>query len=522
MGRRVALLVIVLALATPFTAPSVRAQSPDPKAGGSRAGAGAATLVGATISSSGPLTQITISPDLNCAVNYEGDTYGEFYDDTACATLIAANGTLYRPADIPAGDSASPFVAFTPVGQTTSSPGEAGDPWRITTVVDAGASGLRITEIDTYLPGQSSYYTDVRIENTGGTTVAGVIYRAADCYLYDSDYGFGRAESSDPFSDSSIACVSGLESPDGATVEGGRIEEWTPSTQGSAGGGGHHEFVISARRSVNITPQYRARVAILPDQRIELKLQRADPTQVDLAPAVIVPAIHDVDDFYWLRFQVTGTTQPLLKAKLWTQGTPEPDWQVTYTDTAAPPLLQGPGGIGLQTTVFDDLYTGTWPVHTYVDDVCAVSPGQTCALAPHADFLVDATTGTANVTAFAFTDTSHPDATSWAWDFGDGTTSTQQHPTHTYAAAGTYTVQLTAANAAGSDTRTRTGLIEVAPQLVTISKAFSFASGLDGWTSSGTNCTGQYSSDRWTSIARCNSSRCWSIRRARSRKRTPC
>ena len=31
----------------------------------------------------------------------------------------------------------------------------------------------------------------------------------------------------------------------------------------------------------------------------------------------------------------------------------------------------------------------------------------------------------------------------WAWDFGDGNTSTLQNPSHTYAGAGTYSVTLT-------------------------------------------------------------------------------
>ncbi|MFH2095559.1 MAG: PKD domain-containing protein [Bacteroidota bacterium] len=53
--------------------------------------------------------------------------------------------------------------------------------------------------------------------------------------------------------------------------------------------------------------------------------------------------------------------------------------------------------------------------------------------------------------SISFTDNSTGSPTSWAWDFGDGNTSTQQNPTHTFAANGTYTVMLTATNAYGSD-----------------------------------------------------------------------
>ncbi len=45
-----------------------------------------------------------------------------------------------------------------------------------------------------------------------------------------------------------------------------------------------------------------------------------------------------------------------------------------------------------------------------------------------------------------FFDLSTGTVTNWLWDFGDGVTSTQQNPTHTYAAAGQYTVCLTATN----------------------------------------------------------------------------
>jgi uncharacterized repeat protein (TIGR01451 family) len=49
-----------------------------------------------------------------------------------------------------------------------------------------------------------------------------------------------------------------------------------------------------------------------------------------------------------------------------------------------------------------------------------------------------------------FNDLSTNTPTSWLWDFGDGSTSTDQHPTHTYATPGDYTVCLTATNDWGS------------------------------------------------------------------------
>ncbi|MCB9016582.1 MAG: carboxypeptidase regulatory-like domain-containing protein [Lentimicrobiaceae bacterium] len=51
--------------------------------------------------------------------------------------------------------------------------------------------------------------------------------------------------------------------------------------------------------------------------------------------------------------------------------------------------------------------------------------------------------------------------TSWLWNFGDGTTSTLQNPSHTYNTAGTYNVSLTVNGASGSDTETKNGYITV-------------------------------------------------------------
>jgi PKD repeat protein len=42
-------------------------------------------------------------------------------------------------------------------------------------------------------------------------------------------------------------------------------------------------------------------------------------------------------------------------------------------------------------------------------------------------------------------------ATGWAWDFGDGTTSTAENPSHTYSSSGDYTVKLIASGAINTD-----------------------------------------------------------------------
>lgn len=60
-----------------------------------------------------------------------------------------------------------------------------------------------------------------------------------------------------------------------------------------------------------------------------------------------------------------------------------------------------------------------------------------------------------------FTDKSGFFPDTWQWDFGDGNTSSLQHPTHTYLNPGLYTVTLTVTNAFGQDVIVKTDHIEV-------------------------------------------------------------
>ncbi|MEE4258631.1 MAG: PKD domain-containing protein, partial [Bacteroidales bacterium] len=84
---------------------------------------------------------------------------------------------------------------------------------------------------------------------------------------------------------------------------------------------------------------------------------------------------------------------------------------------------------------------------------------------PVADFIADNTTPDIGETV-SFTDLSTNTPTSWLWSFTpstvtyvSGTDQNSQHPQVQFDAGGLYTVELTATNAGGSDTETKTGYI---------------------------------------------------------------
>ncbi len=84
----------------------------------------------------------------------------------------------------------------------------------------------------------------------------------------------------------------------------------------------------------------------------------------------------------------------------------------------------------------------------------------TVLVPPAAAFSAIPTSGSVplNVT---FTDKSTGSPVSWNWSFGDGTSSIEKNPVHIYSKTGRYTVGLTARNAAGSKTLTRSNYIVV-------------------------------------------------------------
>ncbi len=95
--------------------------------------------------------------------------------------------------------------------------------------------------------------------------------------------------------------------------------------------------------------------------------------------------------------------------------------------------------------------------HGHIDSI-RITPDR--VFPPVANFRATPTTGY-NPLAVKFTDISDCSPTSWSWDFGDSSFSTERNPKHTYTTAGTYTVRLTVTNSAGSNTMVKTNLIVV-------------------------------------------------------------
>ena len=86
-----------------------------------------------------------------------------------------------------------------------------------------------------------------------------------------------------------------------------------------------------------------------------------------------------------------------------------------------------------------------------------------------ADFGSDVQSGLP-ATAVQFTDLSTISSgsiTSWLWDFGDGQTSTEKSPSHTYSATGNYNVSLTVKGKDVSNTKTKESFIVIGSAIPT-------------------------------------------------------
>lgn len=132
--------------------------------------------------------------------------------------------------------------------------------------------------------------------------------------------------------------------------------------------------------------------------------------------------------------------------------------------TASPLSGTGPETIGLN-------YEANTTSESRSDDFNVSGSGatdvfsinQVGAGSPTANFLANPIWGTETLTS-QFSDESSAGTNpiiSWSWDFGDGGTSSNQNPEHTFSSPGSYTVSLTVSDGDLSDTETKVDYIQV-------------------------------------------------------------
>ncbi len=110
-----------------------------------------------------------------------------------------------------------------------------------------------------------------------------------------------------------------------------------------------------------------------------------------------------------------------------------------------------------------------WMYNTYSTCIDSISQTITVNPSPVADFTAPVTSKCEPSLTVNFQDISTGGVTGWEWDFGDGNTSTQQNPAHTYTAYGSFDVTLIATSAAGcKDTIQKPAFIQIRRPQVTV------------------------------------------------------
>ena len=212
----------------------VLAEKPAPGAAACPDGRAKSAVAYVDIASAGPLTHLYAGVEASVQVDHALDgTVHEFFPPGTipgdAGTFLVVDGTLYAPNfgahGITATGNLGSYTPFTAVSQTAVlGAGTAANPYRVTTVVAAGNSGVRVIQTDTYQVGLEAYRSDVQISNGSGAGHSVVLYRAGDCYLGSSDYGYGMVAPAV----GAVACTkTANNSPEG------RILQFVPLTGGS-------------------------------------------------------------------------------------------------------------------------------------------------------------------------------------------------------------------------------------------------------------------------------------------------
>lgn len=148
-----------------------------------------------------------------------------------------------------------------------------------------------------------------------------------------------------------------------------------------------------------------------------------------------------------------------LRAKVWAATASEPSaWTVTAKDSTAG--LQTTGAIGFQ--FYAPAALTNAPLTMAVDNLVVTALGAPAAVPPTANMTQSIDGRTVSFDGSGSTAASGASVNGYAWDFGDGTTSTEAKPKRLYAQDGTYTVKLVVTDSRGASSSPVTRAVTVA------------------------------------------------------------
>ncbi|WP_457028164.1 isopeptide-forming domain-containing fimbrial protein, partial [Kitasatospora sp. P5_F3] len=169
-----------------------------------------------------PVTRIWSQLAGRCQADYNGTA--QFWaggSGPSCSSALSVGGSLVSGGWF---NGASSLVG---VSQTpTTGSGSSSDPFTMTTVQSAG-SGMRLSQVDSYVNGENGFRIDVTVTNNGTKSQEGTFYRGGDCLLAGVDSSFGAVLPRAPGMGNGIACV---KNADGT----GQAMMFVPLTAGSS------------------------------------------------------------------------------------------------------------------------------------------------------------------------------------------------------------------------------------------------------------------------------------------------
>lgn len=260
----------------------------------------------------------------------------------------------------------------------------------------------------------------------------------------------------------------------------------TISADRVADGGGLHTNLVSHRSAAG---EYRLKVRTTATGSVIASLNKLVGTTESTLVSQTIPRVTYTAGMrlsVHLRTQtVAGVTT--LSANVWPKEATEPTgWLLTATDET--PALQAPGQVGFAAYATGSVTNG--PVVVSLDDLVVVGPVETVHTAPTAVIGATTTGSSVEFTANGSTAADGATVTGFEWNFGDGETSTEAAPSHTYAAPGTYEVSLTVTDSAGavsSVAKTSVVIVATAPTAVFTSAVDQLSVTVDASASTGAN-----------------------------------